>query len=209
MTQIDFGGNMSSQIKSANKARNEMAQAMVEGKVDFHDIVEASRSKNFDYLKRLKLITILLEYGWSRKRAKAALIKNGFSERDNVLSIRQNPGKVSLFASLPRMETSRWDLKPKLSTKFPKEGALSDVMNILIEEGFEFPDNIHIKSEKVIKEEEITDTNNNKVIEDDSLFEEEDIFGDEDSDDDDFDESNLFGDEDDSEGDFLEDDLFS
>ena len=144
-------------------------------------------------------------YGWPRRRSRAALIKNGFSDKDTIYSIRRSQPKVNTFSALPRMETSRWDLKPALGRKYPKEGTLEFVMDTLIEHGIDIGDLSSVKSmerEKLPPDEDTLARMAGEPMSLDNKFthaeltpDEDDLFGSEEDElfDDDIEEDELFG----------------
>lgn len=197
-------------VEARNKSiemRRQAIDSLKNGEITFHQLVEASFVPANKHLGKLRLMAILEDaYGWPRRRSRAALVKNGFSDKDTINSIRRSQPKVNTFSSLPRMETARWDLKPALGRKYPKEGTLEFVMDTLIEHGLnvdEFKSVKKIEMEKLPPDEETMARMTGEPMSLENKFthaeltpDEDDLFGD--------DEDDLFGDD----NEISEDDLF-
>lgn len=186
--------------------RRQAIESLKKGDLTFHQLVEASFIPSNKYLGKIRLMTILEDaYDWPRRRSRAALIKNGFSDKDTISSIRRSQPKINTFAALPRMETSRWDLKPALGRKYPKEGTLEFVIDTLIEHGLKIDDLSSVKameSEKLPPDEETMARMVGEPISLENKFthaeltpDEEDLFGSDEDDviDDETMEEDLFG----------------
>ena len=186
--------------------RKQAIESLKNNEITFHQLVEASFIPSNKYLGKLRLMAILEDaYGWPRRRSRAALIKNGFSDKDTIYSIRRSQPKVNTFSALPRMETSRWDLKPALGRKYPKEGTLEFVMDTLIEHGIDIGDLSAVKSmerEKLPPDEDTLARMAGEPMSLDNKFthaeltpDEDDLFGSEEDElfDDDIEEDELFG----------------
>lgn len=115
-------------IRMSNKIRQQWANAIAAGTRTFREAVVLSTRKDAPEkaLSSLRLVLILSSRpGWSEATALEALVKSGFSAKDNIQSIRRSEKKIELFSLILRTTHDRWRARPTPPQGWPWRGKLS------------------------------------------------------------------------------------
>lgn len=110
----------------AHSVRKRWLTSLIAGEVSFKAVVEYSRSEDETrYLSALRLYDILrARPGWSDVTALDVIQRNGFTDRDNIKSIRRSPRKVDLFTQILLSTADRWRGRPAPPEGWPWNGKL-------------------------------------------------------------------------------------
>lgn len=126
--EVEHRAKTISGMNRAKKVRLAYLGALLDGKISFHEMVKRSRDLETDnkYIGKLRLILILSsQKGWTKTTALEVLRRHGFTEQDNVKSIRARPTKVQLFSELMQQSPERWRQRPKPPPGWPWQGKLA------------------------------------------------------------------------------------
>lgn len=180
----------------ANRTRERFLKSLWSDEIKFSDVVALSNLKDeHRYLSSIKLLDILMgRHGWTEATAREALSNRGFSDKDNVKSVRASSKKVERFGQIIELGPNNWRARPDFPPGWPFAGKLYDLFaaNEYIDVTKEMSETIgpaagdsHMSSSDIKSEAKMSEEEEARYI--DSLI----LGDDENDDDDDFDALDL------------------
>lgn len=113
----------------ANRFRERFLKSLVTDEIRFDEVVTLSTLKDdHRYLSSIRLLDILTgRPGWTEATAREALSNRGFSDKDNVKSVRASGKKVERFQQIIDLGPHNWRARPEFPPRWPFSGKLYDL----------------------------------------------------------------------------------
>lgn len=134
MSDTELSAATSDGMRQAKEQREHWKQSLAAGKVSFSQVVEFSKTHEYRYLSKLRLVDIIAERpGWTTTSAAEILDHNGFTIKDTVQSIRRSPTKVNRMDIIMASDRDNWRARPDMPSGWPWQGKLTTLTRFMDE----------------------------------------------------------------------------